>query len=80
MLYTVLYMARRTQIYLDDGQRKRIDELRKRTGKSLAAIVREALEQYFVSQVPDSEAALEATFGAAPRVKVPSRSEWVRRG
>lgn len=38
--------ARRTQIYLDEGLRARVDRARVREGRSLAAIVRDALDRY----------------------------------
>jgi len=69
-------MAHRTQVYLSDEQRARIDEVRRRDGKSLAAVVREALDAYLDRSHSDSAAALEATFGVAPDFAVPSRGEW----
>jgi len=80
VLYTALYMsATRTQIYLTSDQRRRLDELMKREGKSLAALVREALDRYLDEQGGDPSAALEASFGAAKNIEIPSRDEW-RRG
>src|SRR2546428_13210341 len=47
LLYTLLYMpATRTQIYLTAEQRKKLDARRKRERKSLAAVVREAIDAY----------------------------------
>jgi predicted DNA-binding protein len=79
-MYTALYMAGalRTQIYLTADQRARLDELRERDGKSLAELVREALDAYVAERVADPDAALDATFGAAPDFAVPSRDEWDR--
>lgn len=79
MLYAVLYMAStRTQVYLTEDQRRRIDDLASRNGQSLAWIVREALDHYLAGPAPDRKAALDATFGAAPDIVAPSREEWNR--
>lgn len=68
-------MAQRTQIYLSDEQRARIDELAEREQVSMAEIVRLALDRY-LAQEDD----LDATFGGAPglRGSIPSRDEWDR--
>ena len=79
MLYNALYMAaRRTQIYLTAEQRRLLDERRRRDKRALAEIVREALDAYLADRPSDPKAALESTFGALPRLKVPSRDEWDR--
>lgn len=70
-------MSTRTQIYLTDAQRQRIDELAKAEGVTMAEIIRRALDGYLEDQ-PDSKAALAATFGAHPEAIVPSRDEWNR--
>lgn len=68
--------ATRTQIYLTNEQRRRLDERCLRQGISLAEAVREAVDLYLASTQPDAEAALEATFGALPDLEVASRDEW----
>lgn len=68
----------RTQIYLTAEQRKRLDALARRQRRSLAALVREAVDAYLVQMGPDAESALSATFGRAPKLEVPSRDEWDR--
>ncbi len=70
--------ATRTQVYLTAEQRRRLDERGRREGRSLAHMVREAVDGYLASE-PDRQAALDATFGAIPGLTVPSRSEWERR-
>jgi predicted transcriptional regulator len=67
-------MAQRTQIYLSDEQRARIDELGERRHLSLAEIVRRALDAYLA----DDD--LDATFGVTRGLRdaVPSRDEWAR--
>jgi predicted DNA-binding protein len=69
--------ATRTQIYLTEEQRRRIDQVAKARGVTMAEIVRQALDAY-LAQEPDPSAVLAATFGAAPDASVPSRDEWNR--
>jgi len=68
--------ATRTQIYLTTEQRRRLDELATRKDKSLATVVREAVDLYLEQQRSDPGAVLEATFGALPPLQIPSRDEW----
>jgi len=80
LLYTALYMsATRTQIYLTPQQRKRLDARRKRERKTLAAVVREAIDAYLGSEKSDYQKILDETFGSIPDLKVPSRDEWEKR-
>lgn len=80
-LYTVLYMAStRTQVYLTVEQRRRLDELARKEHRSLAELVREAIDAYLAGAPPVPRVALDATFGIAPDIEVPSRDEWDRRG
>lgn len=67
----------RTQIYLSRDLRARVDERAEAEGKTMAEVVREAVERY-VNVPLDVEAELDATFGAVPTVEVPSRDEWDR--
>ncbi len=79
MLYNVLYMAaRRTQIYLTADQRKRLDERRRRERRTLAELVREAVDAYLTDRSVDPATALNSTFGALPKLELPSRDEWER--
>jgi predicted DNA-binding protein len=68
-------MAQRTQIYLRDEQRARIDDLAQRRRLTMAEIIRRAIDFYL-----DADDDLDATFCAIPglRAKVPSRHEWDR--
>lgn len=79
-LYTLLYMpgATRTQIYLTPEQRRRLDARMQRDGRSLAHLVREALDAYLVDTSPETEHALDESFGSLPDLEVPSRDEWSR--
>ena len=82
LLYTASLMAStRTQIYLTTEQRKRLDEIGKREGKSLAQLTRAAVDCYLAEKVPskvDLQAHLDRFFGSMPDLKVPPRSEWDR--
>jgi predicted DNA-binding protein len=83
MLYTALYMAAtRTQIYLTKKQRRELDARRKREGKTLAAVVRDAVDAYIARDrvtAADIQATLDRTFGSIPDLEVPSRDEWEER-
>lgn len=80
MLYTALYMAAtRTQIYLTSEQRRLLDEVARRTRKTLAAVIREAVDRYLADvTVSNRDAVLKATYGALPDLEVPPRDEWDR--
>lgn len=69
--------ATRTQIYLTAEQRQRIDEIAHADGITLAEVVRRALDAYLAGERDPSEA-LDATFGADPTARAPSRDEWDR--
>jgi len=78
-MYNALYMAStRTQIYLTDDQRKRLDLRGRRTGAPLARMIREAVDTYLADDEPDVQAALDETFGTIPELEVPPRREWDR--
>lgn len=67
----------RTQIYLTDDQRRRIDRVAAAKGLTMAEVVRRAVDCY-LDEEPDAELVLSATFGAAPDADVPSREDWQR--
>lgn len=69
--------ATRTQVYLTEDQRRRVDEIARAEGVTLAEVVRRALDAY-LSAERDAAADLAATFGADPRAGAPSRDEWNR--
>lgn len=54
--------ATRTQVYLTEGQRRRIDQMAEAEGVATAEIIRRALDDYLSDDV-DATAALAATFG-----------------
>ncbi len=70
--------ATRTQVYLTTEQRRRLDEIAATQGKTLAQVVREAVDAYVSVTGPDSRGALDSTFGLLPDLEVPSRDEWDR--
>ncbi len=70
--------ATRTQIYLTEEQRDRIDVIVETEGVTLAEVVRRALDDYLERRVHDPRAALLSTFGSEPEVTIPSRDEWDR--
>ena len=80
MLYTLLYMSTRTQIYLTEKQRMRLDDMCRHEGKKLAELVREAVDQFLDLRRPAIDATLDKTFGVAPHLVIPSRDEWDRNG
>jgi predicted transcriptional regulator len=69
--------ATRTQVYLTDDQRRKIDEIARAEGVTLAEVVRRALDAYLGAE-RDIAAALAGTFGADPDAAAPSRDEWDR--
>jgi predicted transcriptional regulator len=70
-------MSTRTQVYLTEEQRRRVDELAEAEGVTMAEIIRRALDGYLNDQA-DPDSALAATFAAAEDLEVPSRDEWDR--
>lgn len=70
----------RTQIYLTRSQREQLDELRRRDKKSLAEVIREAIDAYLKGPYDDAEVdrMLEESYGSMPDLRVPPRSEWDR--
>jgi hypothetical protein len=78
-MYTALYMPSiRTQIYLTDDQRRRLDVRGRRMGTPMARMIREAVDAYLAEDQPDVQAALDETFGSLPALELPSRDEWDR--
>jgi hypothetical protein len=47
-------------------------------GKTLAELVREAVDAYLAQAPGDPEVVLEQTFGSIPDLQTPARSEWDR--
>lgn len=71
--------ATRTQIYLTQEQRDALDRRAMREGRTLAQLVREAVDAYLArGGASGVNAASSSTFGALPDLEVPPREEWDR--
>lgn len=78
--------ATRTQVYLTEEQRRQIEELRARDGRTLAEVVRAALDEYLEThggearerERAETKRILDETFGIAPDFPYPDRSDWDR--
>ncbi len=68
----------RTQVYFTEEQRRQLDALARREGKTLARVVREAVDAYVAQASPHLDVVLEETFGSIPELEVPAREEWDR--
>jgi Arc/MetJ-type ribon-helix-helix transcriptional regulator len=86
-VYAVLYMAAtRTQVYLTAEQRRQIEELRSHDGRSLAEVIRTALDEYLAThgqeakerRLAEMQRARDETFGSIPDLEVPPRDDWDR--
>ena len=71
--------SKRTQLYLTEAQRRRLDDMGSRKGKKMAEMVREAVDSYLVGTRSDFATALEKSLGSMPGLEVPSRDEWDRK-
>jgi hypothetical protein len=75
--------ATRTQVYLTQEQRRQIEELRAHDGRTLAEVVRAALDEYLATHGSEAEEArlakrrrvLDETFGVAPDFPYPDRDD-----
>lgn len=75
--------ATRTQVYLTEDQRREIEELRARDGRTMAEVVRAALDEYLATHGPAAaemrrakrQRVLDETFGIAPDFPYPNRDE-----
>jgi hypothetical protein len=48
-MYNVYIMMRRTQIYLDDRQRRKLDRVAKRTRRTVSELIREAIDARYAA-------------------------------
>jgi hypothetical protein len=62
-----------TPVFLAETQQDQLSDLGKRQGRSLDELVHEAIDTYLAGE---TQAALDATFGAAPGLQLPLRGEW----
>ena len=74
--------ATRTQVYLTAEQRAGLDERARVERKTMAHVIRDAVDIYLATDVDAAERdrLLRDTFGACPGLgeRVPSRDEWDR--
>jgi predicted DNA-binding protein len=60
-MYNVYIVMKRTQIYLEDQQRRKLDQVAKRTRRTVSELIREAIDsRYATSPKEDFLAALRA--------------------
>jgi Ribbon-helix-helix protein, copG family len=75
--------ATRTQVYLTAEQRRQIEELRAHDGRTLAEVIRTALDEYLSTHGREADEAqrakrrrvLDETFGIAPDLPYPDRED-----
>jgi len=48
-MYNAYIMMRRTQIYLDDRQRRKLDRVAKRTRRTVSELIREAIDARYAA-------------------------------
>jgi predicted transcriptional regulator len=70
--------ATRTQVYFSPQQRDQLDALAKRDGKTLAAVVREAVDAYVGRESPNLQGTLDESFASLPDFEAATRSDWDR--
>ena len=60
-MYNTYIVMKRTQIYLDDRQRRKLDQVAKRTRRTVSELIREAIDaRYAATPKEDFLAALRA--------------------
>jgi len=60
-MYTLYIVMKRTQIYLDDRQRRKLDQVARRTRRTVSELIREAIDaRYTATPKEDFLAALRA--------------------
>lgn len=69
---------KRTQIYLDEDQDRRLARRSRTTGKTKSELIREAIQRFLSREAlpSDFEHGLRETAGALPDIQTPSRDEW----
>lgn len=48
-MYNLYIVMRRTQIYLDDGQRRRLDRVARQTRRTVSDLIREAIDARYAT-------------------------------
>jgi predicted transcriptional regulator len=76
----LVYIVKRTQIYLDDDQDRQLARRARASGRTKSDLIREAIGRFLKRQADTShlEEALAETAGVMPDMQVPDRDEWDR--
>ncbi len=80
-MYNTYIVMRRTQIYLDDGQRRKLNQAAKRTRRTISDLIREAIDARFAGPPGDDflRALQEGAFVAwKERSDLGSTDDYVR--
>lgn len=65
-------------MYFTQEQRRRLDAQARREGKTLAQVVREAVDAHVGEEPLALAVVLDETFGSMPDFESPSRGDWNR--
>jgi predicted DNA-binding protein len=81
-MYNVYIVMRRTQIYLDDQQRRKLERVAKRTHRTLSDLIREAIDARYAATPKEDflEALRSGAFGVwKERTDLGTTDAYVRR-
>jgi hypothetical protein len=81
-MYDVYIVMRRTQIYLDDQQRRKLERVAKRTHRTLSELIREAIDARYAATPKEDflEALRSGAFGVwKARKDLGTTDAYVRR-
>ena len=81
-MYNVYIVMRRTQIYLDDQQRRKLERVAKRTHRTLSELIREAIDARYAATPKEDflEALRSGAFGVwKERKDLGTTDAYVRR-
>jgi predicted transcriptional regulator len=81
-MYNVYIMMRRTQIYLDEQQRRKLDRVAKRTRRTVSDLIREAIDARYTSAPSEDflEGLRAGAFGVwKERTDIGPTDDYVRR-
>lgn len=76
----VIYIMKRTQIYLEEEQDRRLERRARATAVTKSALIREAIDRFLRREASpgEIESVLAETKGAIPDIRAPDREEWDR--
>lgn len=81
VMYNTYIMMRRTQIYLDDAQRRKLNRVAKRTHRTVSELIREAIDARYGGNPKEEflQALLAGAFGVwKDRSELGSTDRYVR--